>query len=48
MRDDYDFDASELYDETPCEFCRGRGYITVETDGGGPAYACPDCEGGRE
>jgi len=26
-----------------CPYCKGRGYITVEADGGGPAYACPDC-----
>ena len=26
-----------------CPYCRGEGYITVEADGGGPAYACPDC-----
>jgi len=45
MREDYDFDSSELHDdEEPCEFCRGRGYLTVESDGGGPAYRCPDCE----
>lgn len=44
----YDFDVSELYDTPTCEFCRGRGYLTVEADGGGPAYACPDCKGGGE
>ena len=28
-----------------CEECNGLGYLTVDSGGGGPAYACPDCEG---
>jgi len=30
-------------DDRPCPYCKGRGFQTVESDGGGPAYACPDC-----
>ena len=26
-----------------CPYCHGEGFLTVESDGGGPAYACPDC-----
>jgi DNA-directed RNA polymerase subunit RPC12/RpoP len=33
----------EAMDEAPCPACKGRGYQTVELDGGGQAYACPDC-----
>ena len=32
-------------DEKGCEECNGLGYLTVDSGGGGPAYACPDCEG---
>lgn len=31
-----------------CSECNGRGYLTVEQDGGGPAYHCPDCDGTGE
>lgn len=27
-----------------CPHCHGRGYLTVDSGGAGPAYACPDCE----
>ena len=38
---DHDMNAE---DNAPvCNECKGRGYLTVESDGGGPAYACPDC-----
>jgi DnaJ-class molecular chaperone len=31
-----------------CQFCRGSGFMTVDSDGAGPAYACPDCDGTGE
>jgi len=41
---DHDWRLEEAQDNAPtCKECNGRGYQTVETDGGGPAYACPDC-----
>jgi DnaJ-class molecular chaperone len=35
-------------DERGCPECNGRGFQTVELDGGGPAYSCPDCDGTGE
>tara|TARA_Y100000310_G_scaffold273405_1_gene288856 strand:- start:200 stop:358 length:159 start_codon:yes stop_codon:yes gene_type:complete len=41
---DHDMNREELEGTPPtCKECNGRGYLTVEADGGGPAYACPDC-----
>jgi tRNA(Ile2) C34 agmatinyltransferase TiaS len=43
---EYDPDYDDNYDgedESTCPYCKGRGYLTVESDGGGPAYHCPDC-----
>jgi len=41
---DHDMNAEEAQDNAPvCKECKGEGYLTVESDGGGPAYACPDC-----
>lgn len=34
-----------LDDSQSCPYCRGRGSLTVDSGGAGPAYACPDCEG---
>lgn len=39
--DDYYLEREE---DQPCTHCKGRGYLTVEADGGGPAYHCPDCD----
>jgi len=36
--DDHDDDH-----ERPCPYCKGRGYLTVDSGGAGPAYHCPDC-----
>ena len=36
---EYREDAQESY----CPYCTGKGYRTVENDGSGPRYACPDC-----
>ena len=30
-------------DDRPCPECGGRGYLTVDSGGAGPAYHCPDC-----
>ena len=37
-----EYDCIDDDDERPCPYCKG-GYQTIELDGGGPAYACPDC-----
>jgi DnaJ-class molecular chaperone len=44
-RDEWRRDAKA---ERGCSECNGRGYLTVELDGGGPAYHCPDCGGTGE
>ena len=44
-RDEYRRNAM---DDSSCEFCHGRGYLTVDSGGAGPAYACPDCDGEEE
>ena len=33
----------EAEDDRPCRECNGRGYLTVDSGGAGPAYHCPDC-----
>ena len=38
--DDYDDDYRE---EAACRYCNGRGYLTADSGGAGPAYHCPDC-----
>jgi len=35
----------DMMDERSCPYCRGKGYLTTELDGGGPAHHCPDCDG---
>jgi len=38
----------EMIDERGCPECNGRGYLTVDSGGAGPAYHCPDCDGTGE
>jgi hypothetical protein len=48
---DDDYGCDEYDDDRPCPYCKGKGYQTVDSGGGGPAYTCPDCsedEGGEE
>ncbi len=40
MTDDHHNDDDH---ERPCPYCKGRGYLTVDSGGAGPAYHCPDC-----
>jgi len=41
--EDYGHDNYDGEDDRPCPYCKGRGYQTVDSGGGGPDYACPDC-----
>ena len=41
--DDEDYGHDNYDDDRPCPYCKGRGYQTVDSGGGGPAYTCPDC-----
>ena len=41
--DDEDYGHDNYDDDHPCPYCKGRGYQTVDSGGGGPAYTCPDC-----
>ena len=43
-----EYDCMDEHDDDTCPHCQGRGCLTVETDGGGPAYHCPDCNDERE
>ena len=38
-----DIDRRDGEERDPCPHCRGRGYLTVDSGGAGPAYDCPDC-----
>jgi hypothetical protein len=46
--EDYGHDNYDGEDESTCQFCKGRGYQTSESDGSGPAHACPDCSDGDD
>ena len=43
-----EYDCIDDEREETCQYCKGRGYLTVDSGGAGPAYACPDCSSGDE
>ena len=44
LSDDMEYDCIDDEREETCQYCKGRGYLTVDSGGAGPAYACPDCD----
>ena len=38
-----DYDCLDDEHEQTCRYCKGSGYLTVDSGGAGPAYHCPDC-----
>ena len=38
-----DYDCIDDEHEQTCRYCKGSGYLTVDSGGAGPAYHCPDC-----
>ena len=38
-----EYDCIDDEREETCPYCRGNGYMTVDSDGAGPTYHCPDC-----
>lgn len=42
MRDEHD--CVDRDEEPTCRYCNGRGYLTVDSGGAGPAYHCTDCD----
>jgi hypothetical protein len=48
LNDDMEYDCIDEEREETCQYCKGRGYMTVDSGGAGPAYACPDCSSGED
>ena len=48
LSDDMEYDCIDDEREETCQYCKGRGYLTVDSGGAGPAYACPDCSSGED